>query len=188
MPQPRRAALRTTRWLPREASTVTDSALDEPTGDATMELSAPNRRASIDDRMRERCRRHAPILEEAARAAEVDPALLLALAWIESGFNPGAVSRAGAVGILQMMRSTAATFGCSDPEDVACAAAAAAAYVARLLRQFEGEIVYALCAYNAGPVQPRRAFREGILPANYGFAAKVIEARARMENAGCAAR
>lgn len=179
---------RARRWESTDARAVTDSALDDPGDDATAELPAPARPASIDERMRERCRRHAPTIEEAARTARVDPHLLVALAWIESGFQPAAASSAGALGIMQMMRSTAATFGCDDPEDVGCATAAAAAYVARLLRQFEGDVVYALCAYNSGPVYARRAFRGGVLPANHGFAAKVLDARARIEQAGCGAR
>jgi soluble lytic murein transglycosylase-like protein len=68
----------------------------------------------------------------------------------ESGFNPGAVSPAGAQGIAQFMPGTAASYGLRNPFDAAAAIDAQAHLMSDLLRQFRS-VPLALAAYNAGP-------------------------------------
>jgi Transglycosylase SLT domain/D-alanyl-D-alanine carboxypeptidase len=88
-----------------------------------------------------------------ARAASrwnVLPGLLAAQIMAESGFNPFAVSPAGARGIAQFMPGTAAAYGLDDPFRPAAAIDAQAHLMRDLLDQF-GEIPLALAAYNAGP-------------------------------------
>ena len=68
----------------------------------------------------------------------------------ESGFNPGAVSPAGAQGIAQFMPGTAASYGLRDPFDPVAAVDAQAHLMSDLLRQFRS-VPLALAAYNAGP-------------------------------------
>jgi len=68
----------------------------------------------------------------------------------ESGFNPFAVSPAGASGIAQFMPGTAAAYGLEDPFDPGQAIDAQARLMSDLLEQF-GQIPLALAAYNAGP-------------------------------------
>lgn len=147
-----------------------------------------SRPLTINGRMQQRCRAHRAVVEQAGSRAGLDPVLLLAIAWVESGFNAEAESPAGAVGLMQLIPTTSARMGCNDPGDPECAAAAAAAYMKRLLRQFDGQLVYALCAYHAGPVRPMRSFRAGVLPANVGYAERVLEARSRLERYGCQGR
>jgi soluble lytic murein transglycosylase-like protein len=77
----------------------------------------------------------------------VAPELLAAVAWTESGFQPEAVSPAGAMGLMQLMPGTAAALGV-DPMDPAQAIDGAARYLRQALDQF-GDV--ALAAYNAGP-------------------------------------
>jgi cell wall-associated NlpC family hydrolase len=72
-----------------------------------------------------------------------------ALAKTESGFNPSAVSSAGALGLMQFMPATAAGLGV-DPLKPSSAVNGAAKYLAQHLRDF-GSIDLALAAYNAGP-------------------------------------
>jgi peptidoglycan DL-endopeptidase CwlO len=79
----------------------------------------------------------------------VDPRLLAAVAQVESGFNPTAVSRAGAQGLMQFMPGTAAGLGI-DPLDPAQAIDGAARYLRSQLDTF-GSVELALAAYNAGP-------------------------------------
>ena len=69
----------------------------------------------------------------------------------ESGFDPSAVSPAGAQGIAQFMPGTAAAYGLRDPFDPEAAIDAQARLMADLLRQLRGSIPLALAAYNAGP-------------------------------------
>jgi soluble lytic murein transglycosylase-like protein len=68
----------------------------------------------------------------------------------ESGFDPRAVSPAGALGIAQFMPDTAAAYGLRDPFDPAAAIDAQAHLMSDLLGQF-GDTSLALAAYNAGP-------------------------------------
>jgi soluble lytic murein transglycosylase-like protein len=88
-----------------------------------------------------------------ARAASrwnLSASLLAAQLYVESGFNPFAVSPAGARGIAQFMPGTARTYGLGDAFDPAAAIQAQARLMRDLLRRF-GTVPLALAAYNAGP-------------------------------------
>lgn len=98
---------------------------------------------------------YAAQITAAARAAGIPPALLAAVAWSESGFNPRATSGAGAVGLMQLMPRTAAGLGV-DPRDPAQALAGGARYLAQQLAAFGGRTDLALAAYNAGPGAVRK--------------------------------
>lgn len=89
-------------------------------------------------------------LTNAANATGLSPALLKAVATVESGLNPGAVSSAGAVGLMQLMPGTAATLGV-DPESTAQNALGGAEYLKNLLGEFHQNLALAVAAYNAGP-------------------------------------
>ncbi len=85
-----------------------------------------------------------------ARQGGVPPVVLASLLRQESGFNPRAVSPAGARGIAQFMPGTARGMGLADPFDPEQAIPAAGRYLGMHLRRF-GSIPLALAAYNAGP-------------------------------------
>ena len=68
----------------------------------------------------------------------------------ESGFNPYAISPAGAIGIAQFMPATAAGLGV-NPRDPVDALQGAARLMANYVRQYGGSYAQALAAYNAGP-------------------------------------
>jgi hypothetical protein len=90
----------------------------------------------------------APLLRSASRW-NVSPGLLAAQLMAESGFNPRAVSPAGALGIAQFMPATARSYGLRDPFDPVAAIDAQAHLMSDLLRQFHS-VPLALAAYNAG--------------------------------------
>ena len=94
--------------------------------------------------------RFAPAIAAAAQRWNVSAALLAAQLYAESGFNPFAVSPAGAQGIAQFMPGTARAYGLANPFDAAAAIDAQAHLMRDLLRQF-GSVPLALAAYNAGP-------------------------------------
>jgi hypothetical protein len=89
-----------------------------------------------------------PLLRSAGRW-NVSPGLLAAQLMAESGFNPRAVSPAGALGIAQFMPGTARSYGLRDPFDPIAAIDAQAHLMSDLLRQFHS-VPLALAAYNAG--------------------------------------
>lgn len=94
-------------------------------------------------------RRWAGAIESAAAEAGVDPTLLAALVWAESGFRADAGSGAGAMGLTQLMPGTARGLGV-DPHDPVQNLRGGARYLAQQLDRF-GSPALALAAYNAGP-------------------------------------
>lgn len=85
-----------------------------------------------------------------ARNHGLAPGLLEAIAWQESRGRMGAVSIRGALGVMQLMPSTAAELGV-DPGDLADNIRGGALYLRRQLDRFGGSVPLALAAYNAGP-------------------------------------
>ncbi len=90
-------------------------------------------------------------ISAAAIAQGVDPALALAVANQESGFNPSAVSSKGATGLFQLMPATAAGLGVSNPLDPTQNINGGVALLAQLDKQYNGDTSLVLAAYNAGP-------------------------------------
>lgn len=92
-----------------------------------------------------------PLIAEASAAHGVAFDLLKAVIDVESGFNPYAVSPAGAKGLMQLMDGTSEQLGLTDPFDPAQNINGGSRYLAMLLHKYEGHEAVALAAYNAGP-------------------------------------
>lgn len=90
------------------------------------------------------------IFAEAAETYNVSEKLLKCIAKTESNFNANAVSNKGAVGIMQLMPSTAASLGVSNSYDARENIMGGAKLIAQLLIKYEGNVSLALAAYNAG--------------------------------------
>jgi len=88
---------------------------------------------------------------QAARRHRVPEALFLAIARVESSFDPHAVSRTGAMGVMQLMPATAAGYGARDPFDPEDNVDAAGRYLRELLSRYRGDWSRTAAAYNAGP-------------------------------------
>jgi len=87
---------------------------------------------------------------EAARAYQIEPALIHAVISAESGYNPLARSAKGARGLMQLMPETAKRYGVVNPLDPQQNIYGGAAYLRDLLRLFGNDLKLALAAYNAG--------------------------------------
>jgi soluble lytic murein transglycosylase-like protein len=93
--------------------------------------------------------RFRPVIQQAAQHFQVDPALVHAVIAAESGYDPDAVSSAGAVGLMQLMPDTARRYGARDRRNPLQNVHAGVAYLKDLLQQFQA-LDLALAAYNAG--------------------------------------
>jgi len=100
-------------------------------------------------------RYHSLIVKTAYRY-KVEPAIIKAIIMAESGFNPKAVSKVGARGLMQLMPRTARSLGVEDSFKPAHNIDAGVRYFKYLLDRYDGEIKLALAAYNAGSYNVRK--------------------------------
>lgn len=117
-------------------------------------------------------------IDAAARANGVDVALVRALIHAESAFNPRALSRKGAQGLMQLMPATAAMYGVTDSFDAGQNIAAGVRHLAMLLKNFNGDARLAAAAYNAGEGAVRK----------YGGIPPYAETRVYVERVGTLAQ
>lgn len=98
-----------------------------------------------------------PAIQAAAERNRIDPVLFEAVVEQESQFRPQAVSRAGALGLTQLMPATARELGVSNPLDPVQNLEGGAKYLSQMLKQHGGNEALALAAYNAGPGAVKKA-------------------------------
>jgi soluble lytic murein transglycosylase-like protein len=99
---------------------------------------------------RHRPRRRGELVREAAGVIAIDPALVRAVIETESNWNSSAISRRGAVGLMQLMPTTAQRFGATEYYSPQQNVDAGVRYLKTLLERYNGNLDLALAAYNAG--------------------------------------
>lgn len=96
------------------------------------------------------------IIKYNSQKYRLEEGLVHAVIRAESNFNPAAVSKTGALGMMQLMPATARGLKVSDPLDPAENIRGGSSYLRQMLNEFDGNLDFALAAYNAGPNAVRR--------------------------------
>jgi len=91
-----------------------------------------------------------PTIRSISKMYKLPPTLVHAVITAESSYNPNAISRAGAVGLMQLMPETAKRFGVSNRRDPKQSIYGGSRYLRHLLKLFKNDLSLALAAYNAG--------------------------------------
>ncbi|TRY14682.1 lytic transglycosylase domain-containing protein [Shewanella hanedai] len=93
------------------------------------------------------------LIQRAAKNYQLEPALIRAVIHAESAFDVYAISKTGAMGLMQLMPDTAEELGVENAFKPAQNIDGGAKYLAKMLKQFDGDIELACAAYNAGPTR-----------------------------------
>ena len=105
--------------------------------------------------------RYGQFIKDAAVRYGLDPELITAVIKVESSFNPYAVSKKGAMGLMQLMPETAKEMQVGAPFEAKENIMGGSRYLRKMLNLFEGDLRLGLAAYNAGP---NRVLKNGIIP------------------------
>jgi len=144
---------------PRTGSTISSPSMASSSGSKTLDTWSS---VQYDDIVREAAERH-----------QVDPALVKAVIRTESGWNPHAVSRKGAMGLMQLIPGTAQRYGVGNPYDPAQNVEGGTMYLKSLLDRYNGDVNKTLAAYNAGEHAVDRSGGVPAIPETIRYVRKV---------------
>ena len=144
------------RWrvVPQRGSATMKQA-ESAVADVQRQLAAPQASSATVTKLSQP--RLDELIEEAAVRHQVDPNLVRAVIKVESNFNPNAVSRKGAIGLMQLMPSTARELNVTNPYDPQQNVDAGVRHLKSLLETNAGDVPRSLAAYNAGQGAVRRS-------------------------------
>ena len=114
-------------------------------------------------------------ISAAAHKHGISSSLIKAVIKAESNFDPRAVSKSGACGLMQLMPETAKDLGIVDLFDPKENIFGGARYLKKMLVQFQGSLPLALAAYNAGPSKVQSRNRVPRIPETRSFVRRVMQ-------------
>lgn len=108
-------------------------------------------------------------IEHYGRMYNVDPRLIRIIIEKESKFNPNAVSKSGAIGLMQLMPKTAEALDVRDPYDPGQNIEGGVRFLRNLIDMFDNDLELALAAYHAGPALVKQLGRVPSIPATLEY-------------------
>ncbi len=133
----------------------------------------------------ERCRAIEPLIRTAAARHGIDVGLIAGVIRVESSFRPKVRSSAGALGLMQVMPSTARALKCDDLFDPESNIDCGTRVLKRFIAYYDNHLIYGLSGYNAGHRRPNEARSRAGLPTNFRYVERVLSARASYLRHGC---
>jgi len=133
----------------------------------------------------QRCEKLRPLIDEIAPEFDLEPELVMGVIKVESSFNEGSRSRVGAQGLMQIMPGTARHMKCSNVWEAESNIRCGCKVLHRYLKRYDGNLIYGLAAYNAGPGNVNAAAREKRLPFNFSYPERVLRWRNLYRKNGC---
>ena len=100
-------------------------------------------------------------VDKYSKRHKVNPALVHAIIYVESTYNPNAKSKAGAQGLMQLTPITQKARGCSNPYNIEQNVKYGSLHLAGMLARYNGNEVYALASYNSGGARVDRYIKNG---------------------------
>jgi len=135
---------------PVTAKVISSQPIEEEYTAAKIEPSLPPVKGNKKERL------FHPIIIQTSNRHQIDPAIVKAIIMAESGYNPRAISKAGAKGLMQLMPKTAQDLGVEDSFNPQQNISGGVRYFKQLMNRFNGDFKLALAAYNAGSTTVRR--------------------------------
>ncbi len=115
-------------------------------------------------------------INQASDKFDVDPALVEAVIQVESGFDPNAVSKKGATGLMQLMQKTAKQYEVTNRFNPKQNINAGVEHLSTLLERYDGQVPLALAAYNAGSTAVEKYNGVPPFPETKRYISKVLKA------------
>jgi soluble lytic murein transglycosylase len=124
--------------------------------------------------------RFGQFISTAAKQYGLDPELIRAVIKVESNFNPHAVSKKGAMGLMQLMPETAKEMQVEAPFEAMDNIMGGSRYLRMMLNKFDGDLRLGLAAYNAGPYLVQKYGRIPRIPETEQYVKKVMNEYGRI--------
>jgi len=132
------------------------------------------------------CEKYRDMIEVIAARNGLEPELVLGVVKVESNFNPECRSRVGATGLMQVMPRTGEHMKCDDDlEDPQLNVECGCRVLKKYLDLYNGNVIYGLAAYNAGPGNANPSAKESKTPFNFSYVEKVLRWRNVFVRYGC---
>jgi soluble lytic murein transglycosylase-like protein len=161
---------------------------NRPLSDYAAETATATTKAALPASSKGNPDQYRRFIADASQQFKVDPVLVEAVIAVESNFNPNAVSKAGATGLMQLMTDTAARYQVKNRLNPRENIYAGVEHLSYLMRRFEGKVPLVLAAYNAGAGSVDKYSGIPPYPETRRYVMKVMDHQSRLRRASYAGR